>query len=78
MSARVCDYNWILSLRAQCIEKDVPFCFHQTGAHFLKDGKTYFVKRKYQIAQAKKAGIDYKVGADSAPEQTEEIRLAGF
>lgn len=78
MSARVCDYNWILSLRAQCIEKDVPFCFHQTGAHFLKDGKTYFIKRKYQIAQAKKAGIDYKIGADSAPEQTEEIRLAGF
>lgn len=46
--------------REQCIENDVPFRFHQTGANLLKDGKNYRIKRKYQISQALKAGINYK------------------
>ncbi|MDE6630042.1 MAG: phage Gp37/Gp68 family protein [Bacteroidales bacterium] len=56
--ARTLDYNWILDLRAQCIEAQVPFCFHQTGSYFLKDGKTYHIPREKQISQARKAGID--------------------
>ena len=32
--ARVCDYKWVQSLRAQCREKGVPFWFKQTGANF--------------------------------------------
>jgi protein gp37 len=59
--ARICDYEWVLNIREQCIEADIPFCFHQTGAKFLKDGKLYRIIRKYQISQAKKAGIDYKI-----------------
>ncbi len=59
--ARTCNYEWILDIRSQCIEKNIPFCFHQTGAHFLKDGKMYNVKRKYQISQARKAGIDFNI-----------------
>lgn len=59
--ARVCDFEWIKDIRNQCIENNVPFRFHQTGAKLLKDGKLYRIKRKYQIRQAFKAGIDYKV-----------------
>lgn len=59
--ARVCDFEWVLDIRRQCIEKNVPFRFHQTGAHFIKDGKMYYVKRKYQLSQAAKAGINFMV-----------------
>ena len=67
--ARICDYEWILNIRKQCIEKDIPFCFHQTGAKLLKDGKLYRIKRYYQIAQAWKAGINYRIGRDGKPEK---------
>ena len=66
--ARICDYNWVTDIRRQCIEKDVSFCFHQTGAKFLKDGKLYSIQRKYQISQAAKANINYRIGKDNYPE----------
>lgn len=56
--ARPCDYDWVLALRDQCAEKGVPFVFHQTGARFVRDGRTFAVPRRLQHAQAKKAGID--------------------
>lgn len=40
-NARPCNYDWILEIRQQCIEKNIPFRFHQTGANFVKDGKCY-------------------------------------
>lgn len=49
------------------IEHNVPFCFHQTGAKLLKDGKLYRIKRYYQISQAWKAGINYRIGRDGKP-----------
>ena len=49
---------WILDIREQCIRKNVPFHFKQTGASFIKDGKHYKIERKYQSKQAKKAAID--------------------
>lgn len=58
--ARILHYDWILDIRRQCIESDIPFCFHHTGAKLLKDGKLYRINRKFQIAQARKANIDYK------------------
>ena len=57
--ARPCRYEWVLDLRSQCVEAGIPFRFKQTGANFIKDGKTYRVPRKLQHAQAKKAGIDF-------------------
>ena len=69
VNARPCDYDWILDIRRQCIEKDVPFRFHQTGAYFIKDGKMYRVKRGYQLVQARKANIDYKIGDYFIPEK---------
>lgn len=56
--ARVCDYDWVLSLREQCKEAGVCFNFKQTGARFKKDGKIYIIPRRHQHSQAKKAGID--------------------
>lgn len=56
--ARACDYAWVLGLRRQCAESGVPFRFKQTGARFVKDGKTYFLSRPQQLSQARKAGID--------------------
>ncbi len=66
--ARPCCYDWILNLRSQCIEKNIPFRFHQTGAHFIKDRKLYNIRRKDQIPQARKAGIDYLIGKNAIPE----------
>ena len=56
--ARVCDYDWVLNIREQCIKSNVPFHFKQTGAHFRKDGRLYNIPRNQQIAQAHRAGID--------------------
>lgn len=53
------------------MEKNVPFSFHQTGAHFIKDGKLYNIERKYQISQARKAGIDFRIGENFVPETAE-------
>ena len=68
VEARVCRYEWILSLRRQCMEKNVPFCFHQTGAHFIKEGKLYRIPRSRQREQARKAGIDFRMGLGEMPE----------
>lgn len=57
--ARECRYEWVLSLHAQCMEKQVSFCFHQTGTNFVKDGKRYHIPRACQCDQAKKARIDF-------------------
>lgn len=69
IDARPCDYNWVLDIRQQCIDKDVPFRFHQTGARLIKDGRMYRIKRKYQLSQANKANIDYKIGDYYLPEK---------
>jgi protein gp37 len=57
-NARVCSYDWVLHIREQCMENNVPFYFKQTGAFFKKDGKIYAIPRKLQHIQARKAGID--------------------
>ena len=35
--------------------------------NFIKDGKTYRIPRRQQIAQARKAGIDYKIAERDIP-----------
>lgn len=68
LEARPCNYDWVLSLREQCIKSGVPFHFHQTGARFIKDEKMYRVPRKFQLSQAHKANIDYRIGKFYVPE----------
>ena len=56
--ARPLDYSWVLSVREQCIQADVPFHFRQCGSNFIKDGKLYRLNVGQLCAQARKAGIN--------------------
>lgn len=58
LDARVCDYRWVLDVHELCKTQRVAFWFKQTGAHFVKDGKMYRINRKFQHAQARKAGLN--------------------
>lgn len=57
-NARVCNYDWIINTRDQCIKYNVPFYFKQTGANFIKENKSYKILRKDQMKQAYKADIN--------------------
>jgi hypothetical protein len=72
INVRPLDYEWVLDVRRQCMNKGVPFQFHQTGAYFIKDGRMYRIPRRFQTSQARKAGIDYKIVDGFIPEY--EIR----
>ncbi|MGB8455896.1 MAG: DUF5131 family protein [Anaerocolumna sp.] len=58
-NVRPLDYEWVLDIREQCIQKNVSFEFRQVGSFFIKDGKSYNVQRQYLCAQARKADINY-------------------
>lgn len=57
-NARPLFYNWVLSLRDQCLEKGVHFEFRQCGTYFIKDNKKYTLKVKDLCSQARKANIN--------------------
>ncbi|MFH1512866.1 MAG: DUF5131 family protein [Bacillota bacterium] len=56
--ARELDFDWVLDIRSQCMERGVRFQFRQCGTHFVKDGKRYTLSVRELMGQAKKAGID--------------------
>lgn len=60
LEARVCAYDWILSIHDQCLAEGVPFSWHQTGARLLKDGRVYRIPRRFQHSQARKAGLNFR------------------
>lgn len=64
--ARACDFRWIQEVRRQCIRQGIPFTFKQTGAVFVKEGKTYHIDRKDQMTQAAKSGYSYIPGMGMA------------
>lgn len=66
--ARPCHYDWVLDIRRQCVEADIPFRFHQTGAKLIMNGRLYYIRRCFQLSQAHKANIDYRVNEYFAPE----------
>ncbi len=57
--ARECRYEWVLAIREQCIEANVGFSYHQTGARLIKDGRLYNIPREKQHEQAARAGIEF-------------------
>lgn len=61
---RVCDYEWVLDIRQQCIDANVGFWFKQTGSYLLKDGHEYKVARQFQHSQARKAELNYTPETD--------------
>lgn len=58
-NARPLNYNWVLSIREQCISNGIHFQFRQCGTYFIKDNKKYTLKVRDLCSQARKANIDY-------------------
>ena len=69
--ARVCDFDWVLALRRQCVAAGVPFRFKQTGARLKKDGRVYTIERRLQHSQARKANINFTPGKKEAQATTD-------
>lgn len=57
-NARPLDFDWVLSIRSQCIQHCVKFDFHQCGTKFIKDGIQYNLNPMQLVSQAKKANIN--------------------
>lgn len=57
-NARPLNYDWVLSIREQCLTNGVHFEFRQCGTYFIKDGKTYTLKVKDLCSLARKANIN--------------------
>ena len=58
--ARPCHYEWVKSLRDECMSYNVTFTFCGTGRRFVKDGKVYRVEGNgVQSQQAYKSGLNY-------------------
>lgn len=60
-NARPFDYDWVLSLRQQCVNTNTNFEFRQCGTNFMKDGIQYKLNVRQLCSQAKKAEINYQV-----------------
>ena len=58
--ARLCDYEWVLDIREQCIKTDTAFWFKNTGSLFKKDGITMRVNPYKQHSMAKECEINTK------------------
>lgn len=59
--ARVCEFDWIMDIRRQCIEAGISFWFKQTGSKLLKDGQLYTITKRLQHSQARKAGLNLEM-----------------
>jgi len=57
-SARECNYDWVLSIRDQCVKTDTTFWFKNTGSLFRRDSVLQKVNPFKQNAHAKELGID--------------------
>ncbi|RKI37981.1 DUF5131 family protein [bacterium D16-51] len=59
--ARPCSFDWVKSLRAECVAHNITFCFIETGTVFIKDGKRYHIpKKQIQSEMAYKSGMNYE------------------
>ena len=58
---RPCDFDWVKSLRQECVSRDITFCFMETGTTFIKDGRKYTIRgKRLQTSQALKSGMNYE------------------
>lgn len=59
--ARPCNFDWVKSLREECVRHNVTFAFIETGTVFIKDGKTYrLAGKQLQSRMAYKSGMNYQ------------------
>lgn len=57
-NTRLCDYEWVLNIRQQCVNANVTFWFKNTGSWFKYNGKVECVNPFKQTSRAKELGID--------------------
>jgi len=57
-SARECNYDWVLSIREQCVENNVTFWFKNTGSLFRQAGELQKINPFKQNGRAKELGFD--------------------
>ena len=58
---RPCDFDWVRSLREECVPRNITFCFLETGTVFIKDGKRYTVSgKRLQTKQAFRSGMNFR------------------
>ena len=58
---RPCSFDWVKTLREECVSRDITFCFLETGTVFIKDGRQYVLRgKRLQTNQALKAGMNYE------------------
>ena len=59
--ARPCHFDWVRSLRQECVDNNVTFVFCGTGRRFVKDGRLYKIEGNgLQSQQAYKSGMSFK------------------
>ena len=56
--ARVCDYDWVLDIREQCVKAGITFWFKNTGSFFKRDGIVQKINPFKQNSIAKELGLD--------------------
>lgn len=56
--ARICDYDWILAIREQCIQAGITFWFKNTGSLFRQEGIDKKINPFKQSSVAKEIGIN--------------------
>ena len=54
---RVCDYDWVLRIREQCLTAGLSFWFKNTGSVFERDGAVQKVNPFQQDSLAKELGL---------------------
>jgi len=59
--ARPCHFDWVRSLRQECVDNNVTFVFCGTGRRFVKNGRLYKIEGNgLQSQQAYKSGMSFK------------------
>ena len=56
--ARLCDYNWVLDIREQCVNAGTTFWFKNTGSFFKRDEIVQKINPFKQNSLAKELGIN--------------------
>lgn len=56
--ARICDYDWVLAIREQCVKAGVSFWFKNTGSFLRYNGNVQKINPFKQNSVAKEFGID--------------------
>ena len=58
--ARHFHYDWVLSIRKQCVNHNVSFDFHQCGSNLIVDGKLHMLNYAMLYKYAKGCNLNFK------------------